>query len=140
MNERPTRAIVEDIYSAYARRDFDRVAALIHEDVDWIIYAPMQIFPFVGARHGKKAVLEALGDIAKDYQVERYVTKVIVVEGDRAAVMSDVAFRQRATDRMLTFHLANFLRIRDGQLIEFREFANTFDLVEQALGRTIDLV
>jgi ketosteroid isomerase-like protein len=140
VNERSTRAIVEDIYASYARRDFDRVAALIHEDVDWIIYGPMQIFPFVGARRGKTAVLEALGAIAKDYQLERYETKVIIVDGDRAAVMSDVAFRQRTSDRVLSIHLANFLRLRDGKLIEFREFANTFDLVEQALGRTIDVV
>jgi len=61
----------------------------------------------------------------------------MVVDGDRAAVMSDVAFKQRSTSRTLRFHLANFLRFRDGKLIEFREFANTFDLVEQALGRML---
>ena len=64
-----TRAVVVDLYAAYGRRDFDRVAALIHDDIDWIIYAPMQIFPFVGARRGKKDVLEALAGIAKDYSL-----------------------------------------------------------------------
>ena len=137
MSERATRAIVTDLYAAYERRDFDRVAALIHDDIDWIIYGPMQVFPFVGHRSGKVAVLEALGNIAKDYHVESYVPKVMVVDGDRAAVMSDVAFKQRSTSRTLRFHLANFLRFRDGKLIEFREFANTFDLVEQALGRML---
>ena len=44
---------------------------------------------------------------------------------------------QRSTDRTLRFHIANFLRIRDGRLVEFREFANTFDLVEQALGHML---
>jgi len=134
-----TRAIVTDLYAAYARRDFDRVAALIDEDVDWIIYGPVQVFPFAGHRHGRKAVLEALGGIAKDYVLERYVPKIVIVEGDRAAVMSDVAFQQRSTGRTVTLQLANFLRFRDGRLIEFREFANTFDLVEQALGRWIDV-
>ncbi|MND00314.1 hypothetical protein D3C83_188760 [compost metagenome] len=64
---------------------------------------------------------------------------MIIVDGDRAAVMSEVAFRQRSTDRTLRFQLANFLRIQDGRLIEFREFANSFDLVEQALGRFIEV-
>ena len=127
------------MYSAYGRRDFDRVAELIHDDVDWIIYGPMQIFPFAGARRGKTAVLAALGGIAKDYQLERYEPKVMVVEGDRAAVMSEVAFKQRSTGRTLRFRVANFLRIEDGRLIEFREFANSFDLVEQALGRFIEI-
>jgi len=115
------------------------VAALIDEDVDWIIYGPVKVFPFAGHRHGRKAVLEALGDIAKDYMLERYVPQIIVVDGDRAAVMSDVAFRQRSTGRTVACQLANFLRFRDGRLIEFREFANSFDVVEQALGRELSL-
>ena len=49
--------------------------------------------------------------------------------------MSNVAMRQRATNRMLSFRLANFLRFRDGKVFEFREFSDTFDIVEQALGR-----
>src|SRR4051812_2711149 len=109
-----TRAAVTGLYDAYSHRDFDRVAAYLDDDIDWIIYAPINIFPFVGARRGKTAVLEALGGIAKDYQLERYEPKVILVEGDRAAVMSEVAFRQRATDRVLSFQLANFLRLRNG--------------------------
>jgi len=139
MTTQSTRAIVRDIYAAYARRDFDRVAALIHDDIDWIIYGPMQIFPFAGARRGKLAVLEALGGIAKEYQLERYEPKVIIVEDERAAVMSEVAFKQRSTGRTMRFMLANFLRVQDGRVIEFREFANSFDLVEQALGRFIEI-
>jgi ketosteroid isomerase-like protein len=134
-----TRAAVNDLYSAYARRDFDRVAALIHDDIDWAIYSPVKVFPFAGHRRGKAAVLTALGGIAQDYMLERYTPQVIIVDGDRAAVMSDAAFKQRSTGRTITLQLANFLRFRDGRVVEFREFANTFDLVEQALGRFIDV-
>jgi ketosteroid isomerase-like protein len=115
------------------------VAALIDDDVDWIIYGPVNVFPFAGHRRGRNAVLEALAGIAKDYMLERYQPQIVIVEGDRAAVMSEVAFKQRTTDRTLSFQLANFLRFRDGRLIEFREFANTFDLVEQALGHCIEV-
>jgi ketosteroid isomerase-like protein len=139
MTDQSTRAVVTDLYDAYERRDFDRVAALIDDDIEWIIYGPMQVFPFAGYRRGKIAVLEALGGIAKDYMLKSYVPQVIIVDGDRAAVMSDVAFMQRATQRTLHFHLANFLRIRDGRLVEFREFANTFDMVEQALGHMLTI-
>jgi ketosteroid isomerase-like protein len=139
MSEQSTREVVIDLYDAYERRDLDRVAELIDDDVEWIIYAPMQVFPFAGYRRGKSAVLRALAGIAKDYELKSYVPQVVVVDGDRAAVMSDVAFMQRATERTLHFHLANFLRIQNGRLVEFREFANTFDVVEQALGRTLPL-
>jgi ketosteroid isomerase-like protein len=137
MSEPTTRDLVTDLYAAYARGDAERIAELIDDDIDWIIHGPMQIFPFAGHRRGKMAVLEALGALAKDYVLERYEPRSMLVDGDRAAVMSDVAFKQRATGRTLRFHIANFLRFRDGRVVEFREFANTFDVVEQALGRML---
>jgi ketosteroid isomerase-like protein len=139
MSDESTRAAVHDLYEAYARRDFERVAAYIDDDIDWVIYGPVQVFPFAGVRRGKHAVLEALADIAKDYVLERYVPRYIVVDGDSAAVMSEVAFQQRSTGRTLSFHIADFMRFGNGRIVEFREFANTFDLVEQALGRFIDV-
>jgi len=139
METQATRAAVGDLYDAYRLRDFERFATLIHDDIDWIIYGPVQVFPFEGPRHGRVAVLEALGDIAKEYALERYNLETIIVEGDRAAVMSDVAFQQRTTGRTLSFRIANFLRFQDGKLIEFREFTDSFDLVEQALGHFIEV-
>ncbi|MGE0565757.1 MAG: nuclear transport factor 2 family protein [Pseudolabrys sp.] len=137
MNTETTRAIVGEIYEAYARRDFDIVAARIGERIDWIIYAPVDLFPFAGPRRGRKEVLTALASIAERYAVDSYRPEVIVVDGDRAAVMSDVAFVQRASGRTLRFRVANFLRFEDGKVVEFREFMNTLDVAEQALGHFI---
>lgn len=134
-----TRAAVRDMYSAYARRDTERVALLLHEDIDWIIYGPVSVFPFAGMRRGRAAVLEAMATIASIYELESHKVEQTIIEGDRAAVLADVGFRQRATNRSLRFRVANFLRIHDGRLIEFREFADSFDLVEQAIGHTVDL-
>lgn len=139
MSENDTRAIVERMYDAYSRRDFEQVAALIHADIDWTIYSPVTVFPFAGQRHGRAAVLEVMAGIARDYQLETYKREFLIVEGDRAATVADIGFLQRATNRSLRFRVANFLRIQDGLLIEFREFTNTFDVVEQALGRELPL-
>ncbi len=113
--------------------------SLIHPDIDWVIYGPVSVFPFAGPRHGRAAVLEAMGGIAEHYALESYRPEIMIVDGDRAAVMSDVSFTQRATNRTLRFRVANFLRFQDGKVIEFREFANSFDVVEQALGRELNL-
>jgi uncharacterized protein len=139
MPESDAHATVHELYRAYAAREFERVAVLLHDDIDWIIYAPVTVFPFAGPRHGRKAVLEALADIAKDYAIQSYTPEIIIVEGDRAAVLSDAHFVQRATNRALRFRLVNFLRIAEGRVIEFREFANTFDVVEQVLGRELNV-
>lgn len=139
MSGSDTRATVRELYDAYGRRDFARLAAFLHDDIDWVIYAPVSVFAFAGPRHGRAAVLRALAGIAEAYVLESYTPEIVVVDGECAAVMSDVGFRQRATERTLRFRVANFLRFKDGQLIEFREFTNSFDVVEQALGRELDL-
>ena len=56
------------------------------------------------------------------------------MEGDRAAVLSRTSFVQRATGRTLSLRLVNFIRVQDGKIIEFREFSDTFDAVEQTVG------
>ncbi len=135
-----TRAAVRDVYSAYAKGDVARVALLIHEDIDWIIYGPVAVFPFAGVRRGRAAVLAALGEIAESYQLESHKIEQTIIDGERAAILANVGFKQRATGRLLRFRVANFLRFNDGRLIEFREFADSFDLVEQALGHTVDII
>jgi ketosteroid isomerase-like protein len=134
-----TRAAVNELYEAYAGRDFERVAAGIHDDIDWVIYAPMAVFPFAGARRGRAAVLEAMAAIAERFSVESHTREIVIVDGDRAAVMSDVSFKQRDTGRILRFRTANFLRFQAGRMIEFREFIDTFDVVEQALGHELKI-
>lgn len=139
MSEGATHAAVRELYDAYGRRDFDRVAAFLHDDIDWVIYAPISVFAFAGPRRGRAAVLLALAAIAEAYALETYRPEILLVDGDRAAVMSDVGFRQRATERTLRFRVANFLRFKAGRVIEFREFTDSFDAVEQALGRELVL-
>lgn len=134
-----TRAAVNGLYGAYVLRDLVRVASYIHDDIDWVIHAPRQLFGFTGPRHGKKAVLDALGEIAKDYAIENYVPKITIVDGDRAAVLSDVVFAQRSSGRVLNFRIADVMRISDGRVIEFEEFIDSIDVAEQALGRYLDL-
>ncbi len=134
-----TREIVSRLYAAYAAGDFDRVAASLHDDIDWMIYSPVSVFPFAGQRKGRDAVLQVMADIAAQYALDSYKLEVTIVDGDRAAVMSDARFTQRATSRILRFRIANFLRFENAKLIEFREFVNSFDVVEQALGRELAL-
>jgi ketosteroid isomerase-like protein len=47
-----TRATVDTLYDAYERRGFQRVAALIHDDIDWMMCAPVSVFSFAGPRRG----------------------------------------------------------------------------------------
>jgi len=63
----------------------------------------------------------------------------MVVEADDAAVIIQARATQRATGRVIQLLLAQFLRFRDGRIVELREFMDSFDAVEQVLGREINL-
>ncbi len=129
-----TREILKDLYQAYRKGNAERVAALIDDDIDWCIYGPARVFPFEGPRRGKAQVMDVLASIGKHYELKRHDQEIMIVEGNRASVLSQAAFVQRATGRTLSMRLINFIRVRDGKIVEFREFSDTFDVVEQAAG------
>jgi ketosteroid isomerase-like protein len=139
METEATRELANRLYEKYRGRDAEGVAAMIHDDIEWIIHGPIDVFPFEGPRRGKAAVLEALAMIARDYELRRHVSELMIAERDRAAVLAKVAFAQRSTGRVLSFRVVNILRFQDAQLIGFREFSDTFDVTQQALGRWFDV-
>ena len=130
-----TRALVHRLYDAYGRGDAAEFIGVIHDDIDWVIQGPVEVFPFAGARRGKEAAIAALESIAALYELKRYVPEIVVVDGPQVAQLSNVAFLQRATGRVLTFKIVDFLRFEQGMLVEFRELLDSFDVTQQALGR-----
>ena len=137
MSESETRETLAALFNAHRRRDFDGFVALLHDDIDWIIHGPIEVFPFAGLRRGRPAVLQALALMGLSYSLRSYEPDITIVEDDRAAVMADVSLTQLATGRLLRFRAANLIRVAGGKVIEFREFADSFDQVEQAVGHTV---
>lgn len=133
------RAIVLEIQDAFRKGDFARLAALYHDDVDWVFYGPRSVFPDVGHRHGKIEVFKTLAALNKLYRFDHHVTENLIAEGDWAAGIADIRMLQRATGRVIQCKVANFHRMRDGKVIEYRGFTDSFDAVEQVLGRELPL-
>lgn len=92
------------------------------------------------SRDGGAGVLGSLGQIAADYEIDQYRPQSTIVDGDRAAVVSDVVFLQRGSQRRLNFRIVDLIKLRDGRVVNFEEFIDTFDVVEQALGQHIVIV
>ena len=139
MSESETRETLAALLQAHRRRDFTGFAVLLHDDIDWIVHGPIEVFPFAGLRRGRPAVLQALALMGLSYSLHDYEPDFTIVEDDRAAIMADVSLTQLATGRLLRFRAANLIRVAGGKVIEFREFADSFDQAEQALGRLIEL-
>jgi ketosteroid isomerase-like protein len=131
------RAVIEDIQDAFRHGDYARIAALYDDDVDWLFYGPPSIFPEIGRRRGKVAVFQALQALNVKYRFDRHVTEQLIAEGDRAASIADISVVQRASSRTIRCRIASFHRVRNGRVVEYRGFMDSFDAVEQVLGREL---
>ncbi|MCL4712059.1 MAG: hypothetical protein KJZ73_12520 [Pseudorhodoplanes sp.] len=61
----------------------------------------------------------------------------MVTEGDDDAMIVLARLRQRASGRAIQLFVADFLRLRQGRIVELRQFMDSFDAVQQVLGREI---
>lgn len=113
--------------------------ALIDDDVEWTIYGPIDMFPFFGARRGKAAVLEVCRQIADNVRVHRFDRESIMLGVDSAASMVRYSLTALDSNKPISLRLAQFAQFRNGRLSSMRVIVDTFDLVEQALGRPIHL-
>lgn len=84
------------LHRAINDRHFEDIEALIDEDVDWALYGPIDMFPFLGARQGKAAVLDVIRQLADNFRVRRFDRESIMLGVDSAAsLFADCAgFRQ----------------------------------------------
>ena len=127
------------VHRAINERQPDDLEALIDDDVDWAIYGPIDMFPFFGARRGKAAVPEVIRQIADNVRVYRFDRESIMLGVDSAASMMRYSLTSQDSDKPISLRLAHFAQFRAGRLRSIRVLVDTFDLVEQALGRPIHL-
>jgi ketosteroid isomerase-like protein len=137
MTEPTVRALAETFYQASAERDIDRAMSLIADDVDWLVQGPVDVFPFLGQRRGKDAVLEGYRDIARKLDIRAYLVEALLVDGDRAAALIRLSSIIRATGRVMTIRTSQFSRFCDGKIVEMRAVIDTYDMVEQTLGHPL---
>jgi len=127
------------LHRAINDRHFEDIETLIDEDVDWALYGPIDMFPFLGARQGKHAVLDVIRQIANNFHVRRFDRETVMLGIDSASSMLRYSLTALDSDKPISLRVAQFARFRAGRLINMRVLVDTFDLVEQALGRPIHL-
>ncbi len=127
------------LHRAVNDRDFRDIEALIDEDVEWAIYGPIDMFPFLGARQGRDAVLDVIRQLADNFHVRRFDRESIMLGVDSAASMLRYSLTALDSNKPISLRVAQFAQFKAGKLTSMRVLIDTFDLVEQALGRAIHL-
>ncbi len=127
------------LHRAINDRQFEELQTLIDEDVDWAIYGPIDMFPFLGARRGRAAVMEVIRQIAENLRVHRFDRETVMLGVDSAASMLRYSLTSLDSNKPISLRLAHFAQFRHGRLRNIRVLLDSFDLVEQALGQSIHL-
>ena len=123
------------LHRAINERQFDELEALLDDDVDWAIYGPIDMFPFLGARRGKAAVLEVIRQIADNVRVHRF-DREIDHAGRGFGRLDDALFADRAGFQQADQAADRAFRPVQGRPADAASacWSTRFDLVEQALG------
>jgi ketosteroid isomerase-like protein len=132
------RSLVEEFYAVYATRDADRIANYLHDEIEWTISGPVDYLAFCGTHRGKPAVVDLIKrKVPMVLRVYAFAPEAMVVDGDQAATLSRQSSRRTADDRAVNFRVANFMRFLDGKVVENISLIDSFDAVEQVLGRQL---
>lgn len=113
----------------------DVVLSGVDDDVDFVICAPADIVPPHGRKRGKAALAAILLKVQSEFEYLSYQPYVIGGEADSVAVVILARLRRRSTGSIIPLFIVNFVRFRDGRIVEMREFVNRADGVEQLFAR-----
>ena len=131
------RTRLYDIYAAFAAGRIDDALREFDDNVVMTSYAPVEVFPALGRQQGKAAVATTMHAMHAAFEHLSYAPVFMVVENGSAAAIVLAKLRQRTTGRIIQLFVAHFLRLQNGRIVELREFMDSFDAVQQVLGREI---
>jgi ketosteroid isomerase-like protein len=132
------RALIEQrintLLEMRAKGDLRGMLDFAAEDIVYNVRGNWMAFPYAKPIQGKKAVAEALMTIAIQFENLGSVVHELVIDGDRAAIRRSSKLRNRGTGRSADVDIADFVRFRDGLVVEVTEIADSAALARLSEG------
>ncbi len=133
-----TREVVTRVYGHYAAGELEQAVAGLAADVDWSIQAPRHLFPAAGPRRGREEVLRVFRELRGSYEFLAYEPAMILADGDAACVYVRCVLRHAETGGGASLELCDVLKVRDGEIVWFREFVDAADAALALSGALAD--
>ena len=128
-----TLEIVQKLYEAFGRGDLPAILSHLAEDVTWKYLGPAEI-PFGGTRHGKEQVAQFFAAIAGSLEVQDFGVDRFIAQGDMVVALGHERMRVKTTGRTYETQWAHVFTVRDGKIVEFREYADTSAVAQAFRG------
>jgi limonene-1,2-epoxide hydrolase len=137
MVEDLNRQRVLNFFDAFYSGETEAALACCDDEYDCVTHAPIELFPHLGHKHGKSWIAEAIRTQQNRYSSRKYKILFMSVDGARIATTQHLTLRKRNDDRVVQLDVANFFTLRGGRILEQRTFFDSFDFVQQLLGRDL---
>lgn len=137
MEDDSSRQCVLRFLDAFFCGDAAAAQACCDEELDSITYAPVDLFPHLGHKHGRAWVNEAIAIQQQRYATRKHEVLFISADGDQVATMTRCALTKRNDERVVQFVVAEFFTLQNGRIAQHRSFFDSFDLVQQLLGKDL---
>jgi ketosteroid isomerase-like protein len=116
---------VQDINDRLVARDLPGLLALFSDDVVFELIGNWSIFPNAGRAQGKEAWARALATVYTELQNLGSTVHEVVIDGDCVALRRTTRLRNYGTGRVGDVEIADFLRFRDGLIVEITEIVDS---------------
>lgn len=137
MTESANKQRVLDYLAAVYAGDVERAASFYDDDIDFVAYAPIDIFPTLGQKRGKAELTQSLVELHGRYSKIEYEVLSIIAEENRVAMLLDLRLHARDSGRVIRLQVGNFCTLREGRLLVYRQFLDSFDAAQQKLRRDL---
>jgi len=117
-----------ELYAARRRGDADFFAASFADDGVFRIQADSRLVPEAGPFKGRKAIAKGIRQLFERYEFVDGLVIDIIADVDVAVVRRQLTLRSPTTGAIGDFDLADFVRFRDGEIVEVVQYIDTASL------------
>jgi uncharacterized protein len=116
------------LFAAIGEGNTDRLRALTHEAIEWII--PGEGWPLAGVHRGHQGLEAFLQKASTEVETEYPEPPEFVAQGDLVMMFGKAMGTIKATNKTFTDEFVFAITIRSGQVVRIQEYVDT-----QALAR-----
>lgn len=128
MGDQHNLEVVRGGYEAFGRGDIEGLISRLSDDVTWMTPGPGDL-PTAGNRRGPDQVRDFFRIISELFEFETFEPHTFLVQGDRVVVLGDDEVRLKSSGEALQESWAHVFTLKDGKIVEFREYLDTAALV-----------
>ena len=122
--------IVQQMYLSFGQGDIPAVLNGLADDIDWCQLGPEGIFPFAGPRRGKNEMMSYFQALGQALNIQVFEPREFIPHDDKVIVLGHEKGEAKPTGRKYEFDWIHVFTLRDGKIVQYRDYYDTAALVE----------